>query len=43
MKAIICIAAVMLLGGCSAMKEASESITVEIDWLGILEATRALF
>jgi hypothetical protein len=40
---IILLTSLLLLNGCAAMKEASKSIAVEIDWLGILEATRALF
>ena len=43
MKAIICIAAALLMTGCAAMKEASKSIAVEIDWGGIFEAAKALF
>jgi hypothetical protein len=43
MKKIIFVTFATALSGCAAMKEASKSIAVEIDWVGILEATRALF
>lgn len=43
MRLIISIAAALILTGCAAIKEASKSIAIEIDWAGILEATRALF
>ena len=43
MRKIIFATLATVLSGCAAMKEASKSIAVEIDWVGILEATRALF
>lgn len=43
MKKIICIAAAMLLGGCAAMKEASKSVDIEVDWYGIVDVIKNLF
>ena len=43
MRVIISIAAALILTGCAAMKEASKSIAIEIDWQGVFEAASAYF
>ena len=42
-KIIISAAAAALLTGCAAIKEATQSVDVSIDWGGILEAAKVHF
>lgn len=43
MKIAIIAAAAVVLTGCAAIKEASKSIAIEIDWQGVFEAASAYF
>ncbi|MBQ8754764.1 MAG: hypothetical protein IJZ19_07005 [Lentisphaeria bacterium] len=43
MRVLCCILLFLFLPGCAALKEASKSIAIEIDWQGVFEAASAYF
>lgn len=43
MKLFFIIPTALLLNGCAAIKEASKSVAVSIDWAGIWEAVSVTF